>query len=50
MQQLGIREELFNEQCQTGSEEFVIIDEQYAHRIVSRQHMPFIRMKRAAFE
>ncbi|WP_187613806.1 hypothetical protein [Paraburkholderia sp. 31.1] len=39
MQQFDIRKKLPDEQSETGSEEFVIIDEQYAHRIVSRQHM-----------
>ncbi|WP_232470868.1 hypothetical protein [Caballeronia hypogeia] len=49
MQKLCIREKLLDEQCKTGSEEFVIVDEQYAHRIVSLKHTHFVRMKHPAF-
>jgi hypothetical protein len=35
MQQFDMRKKLLDEQCKTGSEELVIIDEQHAHRIVS---------------
>jgi len=35
MKQFDMRKKLLDEQCKTGSEEFVIIDEQHAHRIVS---------------
>lgn len=39
MKQFDVREKLFHKQCKSCSEEFVIIDEQYAHLIVSQQHV-----------